>query len=76
MDKKVSPQAAAAIIAGAVLVLGVFGYMTFVRTTTQPQKLSASQQMQERIMKMSPEEKRRFGEAYAAKLKATNSGAP
>jgi hypothetical protein len=32
--------------------------------------------MQERIMKMSPEEKRRFGEAYAAKLKATNSGAP
>jgi hypothetical protein len=77
MDKKVSPQAAAAIIAGAVLVLGVFGYMRFVRTTTQPQKLSPSQQMQERVMKMSPEEQRKFGEAYyAAQRNATNSGAP
>jgi hypothetical protein len=66
LDKKISSSTAAAILGGAVVVLGIFGYMVFFRGSSEPVKgLAPVQQMQEKVMKMSPEERRRFGEKYA-----------
>ena len=66
MDKKISSSTAAAILGGAVVLLGIFGYMVFLRSSSGPAKsLVPVQQMQEKVMKMSPEEQRKFGEKYA-----------
>jgi hypothetical protein len=74
MHKKINPAVAAGMIGAAVVMFGIAGYMMFVRGSNQPEKLTAGQQVQERVMRMSPEERRKFGEDYAARMGA-NSGA-
>ena len=75
MDKKINSSTTAGIIAGTVVILGIIGYMTFRRSGV-PEKLTPGQEVQSRVMKMSPEEQRKFGEQVFAGQAQNNNGAP
>jgi hypothetical protein len=67
MDKKLSSSTVGGIIAGVVIVLGIVGYMVFGRGGG-PEPLTQAQQLQEKVMDMTPEERQKFGQQYAAQM--------
>ena len=73
MDKKLSSSTVGGIIAGVVIVLGIVGYMVFGRGG-QPEPLTQGQQLQEKVMDMTPEERQKFGQQYAAQMQQQQNG--
>lgn len=75
MDKKLSPSTVGGVIAGVVILLGVVGYLVFGKGG-QPAPLAEGQKMQAKVMQMTPEERMKFGQQYAAQIQQKNGGAP